>query len=78
MVQTVDYKATATKMGILVSLPDKDGFHKTLVGGNKSSWKCDDFTLGTVKDIGSIVVSVNLQFQMLMLLSVLLMTCHGF
>ena len=39
------------------------GLHKTLVGGNKSSWKWVVLTRGTVKDIGSMVVSVNLQLS---------------
>ena len=30
--------------------------HKTLVGGNKSSWKYAVLTLGTVNEIGSIVL----------------------
>ena len=37
------------------------GSHKILVGGNKSSWKYAVLILGTVKDIGSIVLSVSLK-----------------
>ena len=35
------------------------GSHKTLVGGNRSSWKYAVFTLGTVNEIGSIVLFVS-------------------
>ena len=37
------------------------GSHKILVGGNKSSWKYAVLTLGTVKETGSIVLSVSLK-----------------
>ena len=33
--------------------------HNTFVGGNKSSWKYAVFTLGTVNEIGSIVLFVK-------------------
>lgn len=38
----------------------KVGSHRTLVGGNRSSWKYAALTRGTVKEIGSIVVLVSL------------------
>ena len=43
------------------SLPLKVDSHKTLVGGNTSSWKNAVFTLGTVNEIGSIVVLLSLK-----------------